>query len=82
MVLKVVINLMLQLAPDQFIKAKERWREQGKRKLSGESLIPLVLAVTTIAVMNVFACMVETTCNPILALHERTSLARESAALI
>lgn len=55
MVLKVIINLMLQLAPDQYIKAKPRWREEGKRKLSDESLIPLVFAVTTEAVMNEFA---------------------------
>lgn len=60
MVLKVIINLMLQLAPDQFIKAKARWREEGKRKLSDESLIPLVFAVTTVAVVNEFACVRET----------------------
>lgn len=55
MVLKVIINLMLQLAPDQFIKAKSRCREEGKRKLSDESLIPLVFAVTTAAVVSEFA---------------------------
>lgn len=55
MVLKVIINLMLQLAPDQFIKAKSRYREEGKSKLSDESLIPLVFAVTTAAVVSTFA---------------------------
>lgn len=55
MLLKVIINLMLQLAPDQFIKAKSRCREEGKRKLSDESLIPLVFTVTTAAVLNEFA---------------------------
>lgn len=68
MVLKVIINLMLQLAPYQFSKAKSRWREEGKRKLSDESLIPLVFAVTTAAVMNEFAGVRETMRNPVLPL--------------
>lgn len=68
MVLKVIINLMLQLAPDQFIKAKSRWREEGKRKLRDESLIPLAFAVTTAAAVNEFACVRETMYNPVLTL--------------
>lgn len=68
MVFKVIINLMLQLAPDQFIKATSRWREEGKRKLRDESLIPSVFAVTTVAKNSEFACVRETMYNPVLTL--------------
>ena len=69
MVLKVTTNLMPPLAPGWLIKARERWRGQGRRKLSGKSLIPLVLAVTPLAVMKVFAGMMATKSNPVLALR-------------
>lgn len=52
MVLKFMTKLMSQLAPDQFVKAAEKVLGEGQKVTSGESFIPFILMVITLAVIK------------------------------